>query len=382
VQIARLSNIGTCESQLREIVAAGKDEPLKLPTRGGHLTAGGEVALVQLIITWAQRAAAPHLQTYITSAEDTQVESLSRRLYGLSAVLCAKSISGVRADIDVTASAKDAALERLKQLQSNNPKPAYRGPSIEIVCADHIGRGAPYLLYNPSPVGAGALRSRSNFQVLAAWLARQTIPKGYSDLGASDAEALGGMLYEIFKNTEDHALTDRNGDRLKLSIRAIKTAHLSPAADDLERIVGDFEPLATYCAGLRPRPGGNQVHLFEFSILDSGPGFAQSWTKRPLADLNAEEEETAVKECFGQGSAKPYRHAGQGLPHVIRLLRKEGGFLRLRTGRLSLFADFSQPADLEDADVRLEKWNPPDGGPLTAAAGTLITILIPMRRAS
>jgi hypothetical protein len=211
-------------------------------------------------------------------------------------------------------------------------------------------------------------------------LARQTIPKEYSDLDASGAEALGGMLYEIFKNTEDHALTDWNGDRLKLSIRAIKTSHLSPATDDLERIVGDFEPLVRYCAGLRPPPGGRQLHLFEFSILDSGHGFAQSWTKRPLTDLNAEEEETAVKECFGQGSAKPYRHAGQGLPHVIRLLRQERGFLRLRTGRLSLFADFSQQVGLEDADARLEKWNAPDGVPLATAAGTLITILIPMRR--
>jgi len=292
MQIARQSNIATCESQLREIIAIGRDEPLKVPTRGRHLTAGGEVALTQLIVTWAQRATSPHLQTYFTSASDSQIDNLSRRLYGLAAILCAKSISGVRADIDVTTGAKDAALERLKQLQSNSPKPAYRGPSIEIVCADHIGRGAPYLLYQPSQIGTGALRSRSNFQTLAAWLARQTIPKEYSDLDASGAEALGGMLYEIFKNTEDHALTDWNGDRLKLSIRAIKTSHLSPASDDLERIVGGFEPLVRYCAGLRPPPGGRQLHLFEFSILDSGPGFAQSWTKRPLTDLNAEEEET------------------------------------------------------------------------------------------
>src|SRR3546814_12046094 len=83
-----------------------------------------------------------------------------------------------------------------------------------------------------------------------------------------------------------------------------------------------------------------QIHLFELSILDSGPGFASTWTKTSLAQLSDNEEETAVRACFGTGSAKGQDRFGEGLPHVLRVLRRQGGFLRLRTGGQSFYLDW------------------------------------------
>jgi hypothetical protein len=60
------------------------------------------------------------------------------------------------------------------------------------------------------------------------------------------------------------------------------------------------------------------------------------------------------------------------------LLRQQKGFLRLRTGRLSFFIDFSSEG--EAAEGLLQRYQQPDLPDLAPAAGSLLTILIPMLR--
>ncbi|HZV06027.1 MAG TPA: hypothetical protein VE999_13195 [Gemmataceae bacterium] len=326
--------------------------------------------MAQVIVTWAQHSAPRQLETFIASRADKQIEDFVRRLSGLSAALCADQITGVKPGILVTEEVRGAALVRLDQLQGPQPKQAYRGSSAEIVCADHLGRDAPYLLYQASPAGGAALRPRENFRALAGWLLRKTIPQQYHPmLDPSATEAIGAMLYEIFKNTADHALVDAQGDILNISIRALKTTHLGLTPADLLHMVEEFEPLARYCQTLRPPQGATQVHLFELSVLDSGPGFATTWTGRSLDLLSEDEEELAVRECFGRGSAKGQDRFGEGLPHVIRVLRRQQGFLRLRTGRLSFFADFSSAGRAVEGSQVLQRWRNADLSPLAPVAG-------------
>lgn len=381
MRIAAQSTIAACERALLELSRARATETLKLPTNIRYLVGGAEAALAQVIVTWAQHSAPRQLETFIASRTDEQIGDFVRRLSGLVAALCADQITGVKPDIPVTEEVKGAALARLDHLQGPQPKQAYRGPSAEIVCADHLGRDAPYLLYQPSPAGGSELRPRENFRALAGWLLRNTIPRQYHPmLDPTAAEAIGGMLYEIFKNTADHALVDARGDILDISIRALKTTHLGIMPDELLRMVEEFDPLARYCQTLRPPQGAMQVHLFELSVLDSGPGFATTWTGRPLELLSEDEEERAVRECFGRGSAKGQDRFGEGLPHVIRVLRRQQGFLRLRTGRLSFFADFSNAGHTAEGSQILQRWRSAELASLAPVAGSLLTIIMPLRR--
>ena len=381
MRIAAQSTIAACERALSEVSRAPAAESLKLPTNIRYLAGGAEAALAQVIVTWAQRSASRQLETFIASPTDKQIDDFVRRLSGLVAALCADQIGGIKPSIVVTEQVKGAALTRLDHLQGPQPKQAYRGSSAEIVCADHLGRDAPYLLYRPNPRGGSELRPRENFRALAGWLLRNTVPREYLPMfDPAAAEAIGGMLYEVFKNTADHALVDARGDILAISIRALKTVHLAITRDDLMRMVEEFEPLAHYCRTLRPPQGGVQNHLFELSVLDSGPGFAATWTGRPPDLLSEEEEEWAVRECFGHGSAKGQDRFGEGLPHVIRVLRRQQGFLRLRTGRLSFFADFSTPSQAVEGPQILQRWRAADLATLAPIAGSLLTIIVPMRR--
>ncbi len=377
MRIAAQSTIAASERALIELANAATSEALKLPSNPRHLAGGAEAALTQVVISWAQRNPGAILETYI--ADERQIFDFVRRLPGLVAALCADKAIGLGTSGSIMEQLRSAALDRLEQLQSERPKQGYRGVSAEVLCADHLGRDTPYLLYLPEPRRGSGLRPRENFRDLARWLLRGAIPGGYRARVPPDAaDAIGAMLFETFKNTEDHALSDIAGDLLNISIRAIKTNHHAIAPEHLARIVGEYLPLANYCDALSVPQGAVYTHLFELSVLDSGPGFAATWTGTPLDQLSIEEEEAAVKACFGRGSAKGQSRFGEGLPHVLRLLQRQRGFLRLRTGRLSFYIDFS--TDEQKMDATLRRYDQADLPSLARVAGSLVTILIPMQR--
>jgi hypothetical protein len=381
LRIAAESTIPASERALAEVAASSGNELLFLPLNLRHLAGGAEAALAQVIVSWAQKNPNGPLETYITS--HSQIDDFIRRLPGFVAALCSSRALGRNGE-SIFTELRNASLARLDQLQSSRPKEAYRGTSAEIVCADHLGLDRPYLLYQPGPSGTTRLRSRENFRDLAHWLLRGAIPEGLRgevNLPETSA-AVGSMLFEIFKNTEDHALVDAAGNVLDISIRTIKTNHHALLPERLESIVGDFPPLADYCASLTPPAGAAHVRLFELSVLDSGPGFAATWSRRSYEQMDLTEEEDATRACFGRGSAKGQVRFGEGLPHVLRLLRRQRGFLRLRTGRLSFFLNFSQEDQLGAESPVLRRYDPPDGAGMALAAGSLISILIPMRRKS
>lgn len=366
---------------MRELVDLSANEPLQVPTTMRHLAAGGEVSVAQLIVSWAQKASGV-VRTYIDGDAVGQIEDFTRRLHGLVAALCAESILDVR-QRDITGAVRDAALARLSALQGRRPMQGFRGPSAEVVCADHLGLGAPYLLYERLPPGGYGLRSRRDFGALGAWLIRKTFPDQYmQSMDSALPDAIAGLLFELTANTEDHGRVGVNGDLLRKSIRLIKTRHWGMTPASLAGMTADFEPMARYTDTLSPPKGAVQANLFELSVLDSGPGFACSWTGRSLDSMSLEEEEVAVRACFGDGTSKNHDRFGQGLQHVTRLLQAERGFLRLRTGRLSFFVDYSElGADL-NGPAALRRWHPEGWPHLAPVAGSLLTVLLPMRRES
>jgi hypothetical protein len=350
-------------------------ESLILPSNLQYTASGAEAALVQAILTWARRSG-DILQTWVETED--QAAEFVRKMPGLVAALCTRAIHGPLGQ-NITRLVKEAASNRLTLLQGVQPEQAYRGPTVEVVCADHLGRGAPYLLYTTNSSGGWRLRSRQNFRSVANGLLKRIVVESYRPHFDSEAdEAIGAMLYELFKNTEEHAMYDHAGDLLPLSVRAVSARHHAAAPETFSRIAGGFDPLRAYCETLERPAQAAHAHLFELSIMDAGPGFAASWTRRSLDTLTLGEEEHAVRECFGIGSVKGSDRFGQGLPHVMKLLERQGGFLRLRTGRLSFFVDYSSPSSLDGRALRRHDPAFEDGW--TAVAGSLLTILIPMRR--
>ena len=152
------------------------------------------------------------------------------------------------------------------------------------------------------------------------------------------------------------------------------------AKPTLEILGKDYSPFEAYFARQKPLVDRQQIPFLMLSILDSGPGFAQRWTRKPLASLSLAQEEEAVANCFGFNTTKGHERFGQGLPLVRSLLREREGFLRLRTGRLSLYYDAGKDDRAEISDVPLSSWSLGSQTTLAPAGGSLLTILLPIGR--
>ncbi|HEY5722865.1 MAG TPA: hypothetical protein VIT45_11145 [Allosphingosinicella sp.] len=195
-------------------------------------------------------------------------------------------------------------------------------------------------------------------------------------------QSIAGALYELFRNTHEHARHDLAGNFIKRSLRAVQARRHSITPQVLARIAEDTPAIEAYCRRLQPRRGRTQLQLLELSVLDSGPGLAARWLGRTLLrEDRGRVELEAVMNCFEKGaSTKPRPGAGMGLPNLIGLARRSNGFLRLRTGAQSLYADLGLERDASFGSA--PNLQPLHGDRIIAkASGTLWSLLLPIKEA-
>lgn len=380
IRIPKAATISACEEALGLLDNPSECSILEIPTRLKHAAGGGEMAWLQFLISWAQKYPGKSIRTFATSADDGQIVDFIRGLHGLVASLSGARLESRGGKHDLTGTIRSRALGRLDELQESDPFGHARGPALEIVAADHISRRYPGYLYRAQRSGAPALKGKSDFMAGARDLARQVgfRPDAMAD-PALAYEAIGAFLEEVVKNTQVHALTDLEGDQLSLSFRILQVSRIDPDAATMSAIAADFEPLGTYFERRVPVGRRSLVPFLSISVLDSGPGFAQRWTGRALADLGADAELKATIECFSGGSSGKKDRFGEGLPLVRKMLKRQDGFLRLRTGRTSLYYDALDDNDALKGSMPLKSWKRPGGELPAAASGALVTILIPIR---
>ncbi len=379
--------IGESEEALREIQALKHDEPLKVSPDATHLSAGGEAALIQVLLTWARHQGEAKLQFWAKAdGALAEHEKLIERFYGVVASACADQyadVSGVGVD---RSAVRPALLKRIAAFQSSKPHDAFRGPGWATLCVDHINRSTSYTLHENSGPAAGDLRTKEEFFAVVAGIRRATFPNKSALLGHDDITAIADMVYELFRNTEEHARIDITGHRVPRSIRGIFAHAHALAPNKLAEFAGGFDPLRDYCAKLPRGPfaqAGNELAqspLLEISIFDSGPGFAPTISRKPITEMSSKEELAFVRDCFAKNATSKSKPGfGQGLTQVMKVLAEKRGFLRLRTGRLSLFADQSQPNAAVDG-ASLAQWKP-TADDLPEARGSLLSLFIPVHTA-
>jgi hypothetical protein len=364
--------------RLRDPEAIGE---LLIPTKGKHHAAGGEASFVQALATWANAIPAATLRTYATALDDVQIERVTSRLYGLVATLLADRIMG-RADSDLTETFRRSALYRLDELQSARPATASRGPQVEVLCVDHVAKSHPVSFYELDEEGVASVRRLPTFNEFVRTIVIPTIVPAQlrRAIRPGTETALGAALHELFRNTDEHGRGDDLGDMRRKSIRGIHARRHSIAPDALVALTTSSPPLAEYCRRLSPARAGNRdVQLIELAVFDAGPGLAASLAGRPIEQLTVDEEQEKTISCFRDYvSRKPSSSSGLGLPTVINVLRRQKGFLRVRTGRTALYSDLSLESSAAfGMPPNLRHWFS-DGRAVAPVAGTLFTLLFPL----
>jgi|GEM_PF-3169757 len=370
----------TIESSLRSIQRE-PDQKISLPLDVRGKSLGGEAALVQLLITWAQVARHPTIHLPVQHLSGVQIDDFVRNLHGLAvSLLCDSALDLQESEYFDPLQAN--GLLKLAQLDGREPLSAlHRLHDFALLCADHLGRGQPRFLYFKDPATNTAVRNESDFRRLSNWIVRSITPEDYqSKTTEAFSNAVGSMIHEIFENTDEHATTDLHGHALSKSLRGLFAKHHLLTDRQIEELTIDNPALRRFC--LEIPKSGNTRRLLEVSIFDSGPGLAQRVSNRSLSDLTTPEEFAAVQGCFRKGvSTKPRAGHGIGLHYVLGLLKERRGFLRVRTGRLSLYGDLSS-YDTSSGDLNLALKDASDSEPrrLGRVCGTLITIMAPLMR--
>lgn len=359
---------------------AAPDGEVLLPTNGRHQAAGAEAAVVQALATWANASRRAKLRTYAESLNDEQIGKVVRRLYGASAFALADHISDLN-NGDITTQARAIAMRRIRELGTEDVSGS-RGPQIEIVCADHLALSHPASLYTENEDGLAQVKDLPYFlklvddaiiSRLVHRMYRRNLPDGFE-------RTMAIALHELVRNTEEHGRMDDRGDTRRKSIRGLQAKKYLLSPERLGAITAGSPALHAYCSRLAPaRASNTHVQLIELSVFDSGPGMGASLTERPLSTLSREDELSAVRHCFAKNvSRKHASSSGLGLPNLAKALSEAGGFMRLRTGRCALYADFRQnPVSRFGEAPELRNWFD-DASEVSPVAGTLFTLLFPL----
>lgn len=348
------------ETFLRD-VRQGPGQALRMPIAlqwGGGL--GGAVHAVQVIATWARQTdATPVLRLPRAFAEQQSTrERFASTLPGMGALYFAGSL-----ECEEEPFSRHKALEtvapRVAAMNASAFRDTLRGPGVALCCF----AGARREFLNPLYSHALDARVRDHEDF------RSLLPRMLSSLGVRTTVALSesqlaylcGLVYELFLNADEHGTFDVRGERYVKGMRgiAVRQTTIEDVAS-LVRHAKDDTPLRGYLTKLAmlakaksakidpaQRLPSGPMHLLEVSVFDTGPGLALRWHAkksgyRSYSEMSMKEEAEAVKTCFGtHATTKAGRYLGEGLAMALSAMRGLEAFMTLRTGRLSLYQDFS-----------------------------------------
>lgn len=378
IQLSRGETIQSIEQHLIDVQVSTGSARLSLPSDIPERI-GVDVSLLQLLMTWSQKQEVPTLHTWVPSNDSEALESVCDSVVGLSAVTLSQAISS-RDKEEIRASAHAAAGRAVDAMIREDAK-FQRGLSFAVLCFDGTSKGRPRNLYYAN----GDVLSARDLKALFA--RRLKLIEGNSARRArieDVATRLGTILFETFRNTHQWARTSVDGVPIRRGVRGLLVRrhrqHSSQPGSGLEERHERDAPLARFLAShLDPAGSGG---VLELSVFDGGPGLVRRCrSTSDLASLSLKEERDACLECFDKHKTwSGVPHRGMGLYAAMRELDQLGGFLRLRTGRLSLYRNFHEEPFVEGAPASFADW--PTSEAVAEVAGTVLTFIVPIPEVS
>ncbi|MES2762757.1 MAG: hypothetical protein V4677_11140 [Bacteroidota bacterium] len=195
------------------------------------------------------------------------------------------------------------------------------------------------------------------------------------------------IVWELIKNTDEHAKKDYlNQIELSPNTRGIFIKiHRSSKAKFIEN-ANNHKGLEEYY-NLALNETDN--FMLEISVFDSGPGMVKRFLgSKWNENVTTKEEVDTIKNCLIKGvtsvSGFQGKHKGFGLNNVLQTLNTQRGFLKIRSGHVSLYRNLIDSPYIETTEidkVELKDWNtmnPSKFSKMDFTAGTLITMAYPI----
>ncbi len=212
---------------------------------------------------------------------------------------------------------------------------------------------------------------------------KQRLKRNISD----SFDDINTIVWELLKNTDEHATTDYLGQiKLLPNTRGLfMKIHRSSKNNFISNT--KHEGLKEYY--IDALDDDEFSFFLEISVFDSGPGLIKRFLGKEWSDDRAIEKNVdTIKNCLfkGQSSVKSNEgvNKGFGLDEVLNLLDKKRGFLKIRTGNVSVYKNlikskykkFDNPSEIELFDW--QSLSNENYTKMPTSEGSLVTLAIPL----
>lgn len=378
IQLNRDETIQSVEQHHVSLQGSAGDVQMWLPADIPERV-GVDVSLLQLLMTWSQKQAAPSLRIRGVLFSDAEVglAKLCDNVVGLAAVTLSRRVTSWDQK-DIRAQAHAMASQQVDEMVEERAK-FQRGSSFAVLCFDGTSKPRPRNLYYAN----GEVLSARDLKALFARRLRLAESNSARRERIEDvATRLGTILFETFRNTHQWARTTVDGVPIGKGVRGVLIRryrqHPAQHGSGLEGRHEQDAPVADFVGKhlAQTESGG----MLELSVFDGGPGLVRrSLGNNDLASLSRADERAACLACFDKhitSSGMPHR--GIGLYASMRELSTLGGFLRLRTGRMSLYRNFHDEPFQEGAPASFTDWPIHNGHSNAEVVGTVLTFILPV----
>ena len=356
---ALASTLEDFTAEMRAEPAEAVRMPIKLELGGGF---GSAVHAAQVLGTWARLNPEPKpiviSKSFVES--DATRDRFASTLPGMAAIYFSQSLDCEGTSVS-RAEALGSLAKRVAAMQQENFAETLRGVGTGLCCFGGARNEFLKPLYGLAT--QGGVRDEGGF--------RKLVPRLLGSLGGGVLERmtegqldyLSALVYQLFLNADEHGSDDVSGARYRRSLRGVtvRTTPLQGVAD-LIRELDDDVALKSFLIKRASVAHPNHsaegraaaklathgpTQFVELSVFDTGPGLGLRWLAKETGaksygDFSVEEEHEAVLTCFEKyATTKASITFGQGLTSAVMALEKLEAFMMLRTGRVSLYQDFS-----------------------------------------
>jgi hypothetical protein len=364
-------------------------QPIKFA--GGGL--GVEIALTQLLITWARinQKEESEFHSYVPENNGDQILShYCTTIYGICALYMAPKITDEKHKVidryqalmpakDLIKAMDESDYERISKRRKY--KKDEKGGTTNIFLLSILGASRQYIqsIYTKKThEGNQIVRDKEEMSAEFNRIVRIIEKNSPSNIitemiSSSTISKVGLILNELIKNTEEHARKDYLGNLYDRAISGVKFGYSSYEEKQIRNIVKNYwkdyylDYIIEKCKKIRQE----KINVFEISVFDSGPGFSRRWTKKDFSELSLQDEKKSVQCCLEKcGSTKSGSGVGEGLYNVLLAINELDGFISIRTGRTLINRGYCHDdRDLCEMDSNEEY--------LAPVEGTALTICIP-----
>lgn len=378
---------------------SGEVIDIRIPANLKHGgTFGITSAITQFIATWSRNDPNGHLSPYSSSSGAESFAELLHQPHGLIASYMAQHLVDPKGAEFRRQEILAQAAPYIEAMQSSKFRETMNGRGAVLTCFAGAKREYLLPLYERDQLqfplsvrnDSNGMRGVGDFESLTKKLIEVCDPLALRNMPDTFTQSLGLLVRELFENTDDHATTDEFGRKYTWdypNVRGILAKYISftPSSKDAttNEAIGSFDDVPHrlyYQKALLNSTASKSLSFIELSVFDCGPGIAKRWLahvdpNERIENISIEIEEKLVRETFELGkTSKSIHGTGVGLDTVVKSLVRLKALLRLRTGRLCLYQDFSSGAG---SVFEPRHWLN-DRKMLPRTEGTSFSILIPL----